>query len=44
MEFPIAAPPTPPHRTNRTANNSPGNSSADPSSDRAAFVCKGKLR
>jgi hypothetical protein len=31
-------------RTNRTANNSPGNSSADPPSDRAAFVGKGNLR
>jgi hypothetical protein len=31
-------------RANRTANNSPGNSSPDPSSDRAAFVGKGDLR
>jgi hypothetical protein len=30
--------------TNRTANNSPGNSSTDPASDRAAFVGKGNLR
>jgi hypothetical protein len=31
-------------RTNRTANNSPRNSSPDPSSDRAAFIGKGNLR
>jgi hypothetical protein len=31
-------------RADRTANNSPGNRTPDPSSDRAAFVGKGNLR
>ena len=37
--------PNPTHdRADRTANNSPGDSAPDPSSDRAAFVGKGNLR
>ena len=37
--------PDPTHdRADRTANNSPGDGTPDPSSDRAIFVSKGKLR